>query len=236
MAEATLIVSGVEAAAEPTAHWIDGDALAAEEIQHSQPGDRGATPIVCLGGPRDGVELRLDDPDRLSEIHVRSPSLASGYHRETARTAARFRDGELATGDLGFLRDGELYVVGRCDDMLSVAGRNVYAGEVESAVDLFEAVRSGCSTLIDVGAESRSSLVMLLELKDEKADLRGLAAAAAHTAKEKAGVLLDECIFLPRGALPKTPSGKIQRFRCRHLIVTEGLAPLERVRLRQGAR
>ncbi len=236
MAEATLIVTGVDADEEPRARWIDSAALAEEEVRHRDGGGEGATPIISLGRPRAGVELRLEDPDRLSEIHLRSPSLASGYHREPARTAARFRDGELASGDLGFIEDGELYVVGRCDDMLSVAGRNVYAGEVESAVDLFDAVRSGCSTLIDVGRESRSSLVMLLELKDEQADFRRLAAAASSTAKEKAGVLLDECIFLARGALPKTPSGKIQRFRCRHLIATEALDPLERVRLRQGVR
>jgi fatty-acyl-CoA synthase len=164
---------------------------------------------------------------------VRSPSLASGYYRDPLETAARFRDGELASGDLGFLHDGELYLVGRSDDVLSVAGRNVYAREIEAAVDLFEAVRSGCSTLIDVGSESRSRLVMLLELKDGETDYRGLALAASRTARRKAGVLIDECVFLPRGALPKTPSGKIQRFRCRQMLAGEELDPLERVALRQ---
>jgi fatty-acyl-CoA synthase len=235
MAEATLVVTGVDCTEEPSVRYVDSVALAEERIEHRDGDGEGAAAFVCLGRPRGEVELRLGSPDRLSEIHVRSPCLASGYYRDPLHTAERFRNGELATGDLGFLHDDKLYVVGRSDDVLSVAGRNVYAREIEAAVDLFDAVRSGCSTVIDVGVESRSRLVMLLELKEEVVDYRRLAIAASRTAKRKAGVLLDECIFLPKGMLPKTPSGKIQRFRCRHMLAEEELEPLERVALRQPA-
>jgi fatty-acyl-CoA synthase len=232
MAEATLMVTAIGIDAEPSVRYVDSVALAEERIEHRDGDGEGVAAIVCLGPARGEVELRLGDPERLSEIHVRSPSLASGYYRDPGHTAERFRDGELASGDLGFLHDGELYVVGRSDDVLSVAGRNVYAREIEAAVDLFDAVRSGCSTVIDVGADSRSRLVMLLELKDETVDYQRLAIEASRTAKRKAGVLLDECVFLPKGALPKTPSGKIQRFRCRHMLAEQELEPLERVALR----
>ncbi len=232
MAEATLMVTAIGIDEDPSVRYVDSIALAEERIEHRDADGEGVAAIVCLGRPRGGVELRLDDPGQLSEIHLRSPSLASGYYRDPEHSAECFHDGELASGDLGFLDDGELYVVGRSDDVLSVAGRNVYAREIEAAVDLFDAVRGGCSTVIDVSAESRSRLVMLLELKEEAVDYRGLAIAASRTAKRKAGVLLDECIFLPKGALPKTPSGKIQRFRCRHMLAERELEPLERVALR----
>jgi acyl-CoA synthetase (AMP-forming)/AMP-acid ligase II len=230
MAEATLAVTSVGLTDVPSRLAIDGVALGAGEIVLAD--DETGTEVVSAGRPCAGVEVRMADPRRLSEIHVRSTSLASGYFGDPRATAERFVDGELATGDLGFMRDGELYVVGRSDDVLSVAGRKVYAREIEAAVDLLEAVRRGCSTIVDLGGEERG-LVLLLELEDESADCRGLAAEASRTAKAKAGVLLDECVFLPRGALPKTPSGKIQRFRCRHLLVSDGLEPLARIELKR---
>ncbi|HEX6752999.1 MAG TPA: AMP-binding protein [Solirubrobacterales bacterium] len=234
MAEATLVVSSIDVAARPSFRRVDSAALANEELVYVDEHGDGTTEIVSTGRPRGEAGVRVEEPDRLSQIHVRSPSLATGYHREGELTAERFSDGELATGDLGFMHGDELYVVGRRDDMLSVGGRNVYAREIESAVDLLDAVRSGCSTVIDAGAGNRARLVMLLELRDEGADLGALAAEASRTAKQKAGVLLDECVFLPPGALPKTPSGKIQRFRCRHLLATDVFEPLDRVKLKRA--
>jgi acyl-CoA synthetase (AMP-forming)/AMP-acid ligase II len=232
MAEATLMVTSIDADERPSALHLDGAALAEGRIEETAEGALEAVPIVCLGHPQGGCSVRTADPSRVSEIIVSTPSLASGYFGDPVRTAERFRDGELHTGDHGFVRDGQLYVVGREDDMLSIAGRNVFAGEIEAAVDVFDGVRSGCSTVIDVGVDSRSSLVMLLELKREDIDCRHLAAEASRAAKAKAGVLIDECVFLPKGALPKTPSGKIQRFRCRHLLATEEFEPIQRIRLR----
>jgi acyl-CoA synthetase (AMP-forming)/AMP-acid ligase II len=234
MAEATLVVSSIDVAARPGFRRVDSAALAGEEVVYVDEQGDGTTEIVSTGRARGEARVRVEEPDRLSQIHVRSPCLASAYHRERELTAERFSGGELATGDLGFMHEGELYVVGRRDDMLSVGGRNVYAREIESTVDLLDAVRSGCSTVIDAGAGNRSRLVMLLELRDEGADLGMLAAEASRAAKRKAGVLLDECVFLPPGALPKTPSGKIQRFRCRHLLATDVLEPLDRVKLKRA--
>ncbi|HEX8066911.1 MAG TPA: AMP-binding protein [Thermoleophilaceae bacterium] len=232
MAETTLAISAVALDEEPSCRHVDSSALADGDIRELADGAEAATPIVSAGRPCAGVEVRLERSDRLSEINVRSTSLADGYFGEPEKTSERFIDGELATRDLGFVRDGELYVVGRSDDVLSLAGRKVYAREIEATVDLLEQVRSGCSTIVDVGGEEHRRLVMLIELKDERADCRGLAAEVSRTAKVKAGVLLDECIFLQRGALPKTPTGKIQRFRCRHLVASDGLEPLARVALR----
>jgi fatty-acyl-CoA synthase len=236
MAEATLVVTAVGLEEAPSYRCVDYVALADGEIRELEEGAESATLIVSAGRPCSGVEVRTSVASGLSEIKVRSQSLAEGYYRDPVRSAERFVEGELATGDLGFMRDGELFVVGRSDDMVSVAGRKVYAGEIEAAVDRLAPVRSGCSTIIDIGGEDRARLVMLLELKDEAADCRSLASAVSRAARAKAGILLDECIFLKRGALPKTPSGKIQRFRCRQLLVSEDFAPLARVRLRRAER
>jgi fatty-acyl-CoA synthase len=170
-------------------------------------------------------------PGVLTEITVRSPSLAEGYFRDSERTSARFAEGALRTGDLGFVRDGHLYPVGRMDDVISIGGRKVYAREVEAAIDGLTGVRQGCSTLVERPGEDRGRLAILLELRDEEADLADIAERAAEVAMRKAAVALDECILLPRGALPKTPSGKIQRYRCRMLLAAGRLTPVATIDL-----
>ncbi|MFL5884345.1 MAG: AMP-binding protein, partial [Thermoleophilaceae bacterium] len=138
LAEATLVVSTIGLDEEPVSIDVDRNALTEGEIREASPAVTAATSLVSMGRACDGVEVRLEDPGRLSEILVRSKSLAGGYFGQPELTAERFGDGELRTGDLGFERDGELYVVGRSDDLLSVAGRNVYARGIEEAVDMLE--------------------------------------------------------------------------------------------------
>jgi fatty-acyl-CoA synthase len=234
LAEATLAVTAFPASREPTVVTVDGIRLADGEVVDAAPDDPSAVPIVSTGLPCAGVTVALDDPGRLSQIRVTSPSLASGYFADEERTRAVFTPDGLRTGDLGFLRDGELFVVGRVDDMLSIGGRNIYAREIEGGIDANEMVRKGCVVLIDVPVGGRHELVLLAELKRRDADYRGFAEHAAKVAMDKAGVTLSECLFLVKGALPKTPSGKIQRFRCRQLVERQALEPLARIVFSDG--
>jgi fatty-acyl-CoA synthase len=235
LAEAALAVTSVPVDQEPTALSVDGTRLADGEVVVVAPDVPSAVPIVSTGRPCRGVTVTLDDPSRLSEIRVSSPSLATGYFADERRTRAQFTAEGLRTGDLGFQHDGELYVVGRADDLLSVGGRNIYAGEIEGDIDSNELVRKGCVVLVDVptGGGLRE-LVLLAELRRRDADYHGVAEHAAEIAMARAGVTLSECLFLPMGALPKTPSGKIQRFRCRQLIEQGALRPVARVTMRDG--
>jgi acyl-CoA synthetase (AMP-forming)/AMP-acid ligase II len=229
LAEATLVVSAIGAHERPSYVAVDAVALADGEVVQLDPDAEGATRLVSVGRPCRGVDIELANPGRLSEILVKSPSLSLGYLNDPARTAARFGPSGFRTADLGFERDGELYIVGRYDDVLSVAGRKVYAGELEAAIGGLGAVRPGCCTIVDVPSGDGTRLVMLAEVSNGAAGLEGVATAAAEVATTKAGVNLAECVFLPKGALPKTPSGKIQRFRCRQMIAGGRVDALARV-------
>ena len=235
LAEATLAVSAIASGAAPTFITVDTAALSGGEISEVADDQAGATRLVSVGKPCAGVEVRTAVPDRVAEIHVRSPSLASGYFGDPERTRARFVDGALHTGDLGFIRDGELYIVGRSDDVFCINGRNIHAHEIESTVAALEIVRSGCCTIVDLAGPSSPRLVMLLELTRRVVDHGAVAATAARIATEKAGVTLHECLFLPKGALPKTPSSKVQRFRCRQMLATGGFTPVARIILQDPA-
>src|SRR6185312_14046107 len=223
LAEATLAVTATPADAPPRVRAVDSTALADGELREAHADDPGATSLVSLGPPCDGVALRFPQADGVSELHIRTPSMFSGYYAEPTRTRERLSNGELATRDLGFLHDGELYLVGRTDDMLSVGGRNVCTSEIEAAVGAIEGVRHGCCTIVDLPGGDVPRLALLVELRDGHGDFDAIAAAAMRTATAKAGVRLSECVFLEKGTLPKTPTGKIQRFRCRDLLLRDEL-------------
>jgi acyl-CoA synthetase (AMP-forming)/AMP-acid ligase II len=104
----------------------------------------GIRKLGSLGPPLPGAEARIVDPkDRsrefaigeVGEVLVRNPGVAAGYYKLPELTAARIRDGWLATGDLMRRdQDNYFYFVGRKDDMMNVGGENVYPKEVESVL------------------------------------------------------------------------------------------------------
>lgn len=231
LAEATLAVTATPQDDPPRHLAVDGVALADALVREVSADDPLAARIVSAGRPCRGVELVGGGADAVTEIGVRSPSLASGYLGDPVRTAERFVDGGFVTGDLGFVRDGHLYPVGRVDDILSVGGRKVYAREIEAAVDALDGVRRGCSTLVSTHDGRQQRLTLLVELRSAATDLAALADQAALLAMSKAGVVIDRCMALPKGAVPKTPSGKIQRYRCREMLSADRFESVRTVEL-----
>jgi fatty-acyl-CoA synthase len=228
LAEATLAVTMTERQALPTATSVSLDALYDGELRESS-GQESMTRVTSCGPPVAGTQVRIDGDRDIGEIVVRSASLAEGYLAAPERTARAFRGGELFTGDLGFMRGGELYVIGRRDDMMSVGGRNIPAGEVESRVEDDPRIRDGACVLVDVDRAGRRELVVVSEPTAEDVDFAATAQTIRRTASAIAGIGVSECVFVPRGSLPKSPSGKVQRFRCRKLVTDSGSRALARV-------
>lgn len=231
LAEATLAVTACPFDEPPRHVTVDSVALADGVVREVDPGEEVATRIVSSGIPCAGVELPGLEADVVGEVRVRSPSLAEGYYGDEQRSRERFHDGELSTADIGFERDGHLYPVGRVDDVISISGRKVYAREVEAAIDGLDGIRKGCTTMIERQILGRPRLSLLMEIGRGSTDFRSLAEEAATIAMRKAAVPLDECLFLKKGTLPKTPSGKIQRYRCRQLLEGRRLVPTATVEL-----
>lgn len=231
LAEATLAVTATPRAEAPRQLTVDAIALADGKVTEVEPEYPAATMITSAGRPVAGVELRGLGDQSLTEIQVRSPSLAEGYFGDEQRTRERFRDGTFLTGDLGFGRDGYLYPVGRLDDVISIGGRKVYSREIEAAIETLAGVRAGCSTIIEAHEGGAQRLTLLLEVRSGCADYRGVAESAARLAMTKGAVSLDACLFIERGTLPKTPTGKVQRYRCRESLRDGRLAPLASIEL-----
>jgi fatty-acyl-CoA synthase len=216
----------------PMARHVDAQALYRGELTPAQAGREGSLALVSCGPPVAGTSVRIDGEGPVGRICVRSSSLTAGYLADDALTQRSIVDGELITNDLGFLHDGELYVIGRTDDVLTVGGRNVHARDAERLIERCEGVRTGCAALLEVPAASGARLLLAVEargvLDDGGLPLAREMAAAAYRA---VGLRVEECVFMAPGTMPKTPSGKIQRFRCRSLLQDGADVILERVAL-----
>jgi fatty-acyl-CoA synthase len=168
------------------------------------------------------VELRIVDgegdplPDgRVGEVVVQAPFLFSGYHKDPQTTARKLRRGWYHTSDLGFMRDGELYLLGRTDDLVILNGRNVFAHHVEFAINAeVPQVKAGRCIALGVFSEEVGSqeLVILAEVESQDpAEGKRLGRSIKTTVLNGFGVVPKEVKVVPPGWLVKTTSGKIAR-------------------------
>src|SRR5205807_780429 len=123
----------------------------------------------------------------------------------------------LRTGDLGFVLEGELFVTGRCKDLVIIRGRNHYPQDLEATVEQCHPSLQGCSgAAFSIESEGEERLVIVQELNRRVAADSGAVMAAIRQAVAEEHELQAHAIVLVRlGEVPKTSSGKIQRFLCR---------------------
>jgi len=171
-------------------------------------------------------ETRVEcPPDTLGEIWIKGPCTALGYWNKPQVSAETFRahllngDGPyLRTGDLGFFHDGELYPAGRIKDMMIVRGKNYYAQDVEAAVaNAHPALQQGGGAAFGVTLDDGEHVVVMHELKPDAVDVDvdAVSAAMRDAAAQVLDVPLYAILLVEPRSLPRTGSGKIQRFQCR---------------------
>lgn len=223
LAEATLMVTGGDVATAPTL-------LAAAEGTPNA-GEADAAAVGC-GRPGPGVTVAIVHPEwhkelsdgEVGEIWVGGASVAKGYWRNALATRETFRaqlpDREgrfLRTGDLGFLRDGELFVTGRLKDLLVVDGRNHYPQDLELTAELSHpALRPGCTAAfsVDAGADAADGEqpVLVAEIApDDTGESEKITDLVRRAVGEAHGLSVREVVLVRPGTIPKTSSGKIQR-------------------------
>lgn len=176
---------------------------------------------LSSGRPLPGVEIQIRNidgievsPGEVGEICLRSTSMFSGYYRLPHVTAERVVNGWYMTRDLGRIDDGELFVVGRTDDLLIINGKNIVAHEVEDQIGTVAGLapgriltaglfneETGTSELIVLAERTPDSLVGEASIREE---IRAVVFASS-------GVTPASIALLPRGYLVKSSSGKLAR-------------------------
>jgi long-chain acyl-CoA synthetase len=142
------------------------------------------------------------------EIAVRGPQVASGYWRLPTATAETFPDGELRTGDIGFMdAEGWLYVVDRKKDMINASGFKVWPREVEDTLYTHPAVRE--AAVIGVPDAYRGESVKAFVSLRPGASVEPGELGAYCKERLAAFKYPREVEVLPE--LPKSTSGKILR-------------------------
>lgn len=237
LAEATLFVTGPSTTAPPRVLAVRGAALA-DGLAVPTDDTADARRLVSCGHPWGGQSLVIAAPDTgapcpdgtVGEIWVHGESVAGGYHGQPDATAATFaaRQGDrsyLRTGDLGFVRDGELYVTGRMKDVVVVRGRNHYPQDIEATVERCEPrIRRGCVAAFAWTAAGEEQVAVVAEVDTRAApvDAAALADLRGAVARDH-GLRLAAIVLVRAGTIPKTSSGKIQRHRCREAFTRGSL-------------
>jgi len=186
--------------------------------QGSSNGARTGKPLRGVDAQLRSADGREVAPGEAAELWLRHPALALGYANRPEQTAAQFRDGWFCTRDL-FVRDGDGFFLhqGRSDDLVKIAGQWVQPGELEEVVAGDPAIaEAACVQVTD--SEGFERLALFVAARGDAA----IAVDAAGRACERQ---------LPRykrprwirslAELPRTATGKVQRFKLRELLERE---------------
>lgn len=225
LAEATLFVAGGTRGRGIPALRLDEQALAANR---AEPGQGPA--IMSCGTSQPDHAVLIADPHTLTELPdqcvgelwATGPSIAHGYWRNPQASAKTFVQHAgrtwLRTGDLGFIRDGEVYITGRLKDLLIVRGHNLYPQDIEQTIEReVEVVRKGRVAAFAVNDQGLEGIGIAAEISRSvqkilppEALIKAIRQAVAEACQQAPSVV----VLLNPGALPKTSSGKVQRAAC----------------------
>jgi acyl-CoA synthetase (AMP-forming)/AMP-acid ligase II len=252
LAEATLIVSGGLLRDEPIFCTTQVASLEKNRVVEASEQQQSVRTFVGCGRAQLNTKIVIVHPesltrcapDEVGEIWVSSPSVAQGYWNRPEETKRTFRayladTGKgpfLRTEDLGFLKDGELFVTGRLKDLIIIGGRNLYPHDIELTVEQsHSAIRPGCCAAFSVDGADEERLIVTAEVErryqpedrypqDGEArsypkarpllDVEAVARSIRRAVAEEHDVRVHTVVLARAGSIPKTPSGKVQRRAC----------------------
>jgi acyl-CoA synthetase (AMP-forming)/AMP-acid ligase II len=235
LAEDTLLVSAKPKLTDPVLCTVDATALVEKNRVVKPSGDETnvrAYPscgrLVCetkvaIVNPE---TLTISATNEVGEIWVSDPSVAQGYWQRPEETKETFQayikdSGEgpfLRTGDLGFIKDGELYITGRIKDLIIIRGTNHYPQDLEWTVQqVHPSLRPdyGAAFSIEVRGDEHLVIVQEVERRTQDLDVEKVINDIRQAVSEEHELQAYAVVLAKSGNILKTASGKIQRRACR---------------------
>lgn len=228
LAEATLAATGVPLREGWSQLVVDRKAIAwgANVAQSCSDLSAGSTLVGC-GRPLAGVSITIENEsnqtltdNQIGQIVVRGNSVAAGYLKGVSAGETHFRAEGLQTGDMGFIHDGQLFVLGRLGDSLKIRGRSLFAQDVESALSTLGLPPRRVVALLG-SHEGEPTAVVLLE-RPAANHISGAHSLLRSLASGAKAVVLE----VPRGSIRRTSSGKVRRRELWEKFCTGGFAEL----------
>ncbi|MCX6250124.1 MAG: AMP-binding protein [Bacteroidetes bacterium] len=222
MAEATLAISFSPLMKPSVVRAFDAFLLdCGNRAQPVGLSDPSARLLSEVGVALNDVEIRIvDDKDQILEegfaghIQLKGTGITKGYYNNTAATASAFCGEWLRTGDIGFFFEGRLYISGRYKDIIFKNGRNYFANDLETMACTIDDINYGkvCfggTTARETGQDK--VIAFVAGFQESKALetfrlLRGLL-------RSNLGMTIDELVLIKSNEIPKTSSGKLQRYK-----------------------
>jgi acyl-CoA synthetase (AMP-forming)/AMP-acid ligase II len=231
MAENVFAVTQSELDRAPTQVWADGQLF--RSAHRVVPVDENAARAVSFtssGRLLPEHELRIDSDTGeveggVGEILMKSDCLFEGYFNRPDLTEQVMEDGWYRTGDLGFILDGELYVVGRKKDLLIIGGENIYPQDIEELAASHPAVHDGRVIAVgiynaDLGTEE---IMVVAEVEDEAllSDVVRIEQEIRSRIVAGMGVVARTVILKPPNWIVKSTAGKPARSATREKLLRE---------------
>jgi acyl-CoA synthetase (AMP-forming)/AMP-acid ligase II len=164
----------------------------------------------------------------VGEILVSGPSVMRGYVSRPDATGT-VREVWLATGDLGYLADGELFVCGRRKEMIIVGGRNYFPQDIERVVYGVPGIRAGGVAAFAATAPGCPDRAVVVVETRGPVSADALQAEVRRRVLQATGLAVDEIVLAPNGTIDRTTSGKLRRAELRERYAGGALvAPRER--------
>ncbi|MDN8588543.1 AMP-binding protein [Paenibacillus sp. 11B] len=227
MAEATVGVCTSYLGEEPRIERISRTKLVQEglavpvDFTESEPTD--VIEFVHEGYPMTGIQIRIAneqgevlDERVVGEIQIRGESVTSGYYHLPDLNREIFVDGWLRTGDLGFMAGGSLVVSGRIKDIVFIRGQNYYAHDLEEILYQNRSIPRGNLTVVGHfnSAKQVEEMLVFVKYKSVAPQFLEVRQDLIHRMRAELGIEITH--VLPIKVIPKTTSGKVQRFMLRN--------------------
>lgn len=229
LAEATLFASGGPPERELAFSELPHEKSASSVVGHGQPAEKTDIAIV------EGATSTVLDNDLIGDIWLSGPGVALGYWNRPNETKDVFegRIGAesktwLKTGDLGFIRNGELFITGRSKDLIIIRGRNIYPHDIEEVFENSLNLEPNSCAAFSVDQDGQESIVVVIEASVGMVLNLDSDANRFHFERridDIKGLVLDETearignvIIVRPGKFPRTSSGKVQRRLTKQLL------------------
>ncbi len=220
MAETVFAASQTALGTAPKSIAVDPVAL--EKDRKVRLVEAGGRRLLSNGPILPGLKAHIVDddgaavaPDGVGEIVLEGAYLFDGYYKRPEITAERLAEGRYRTRDLGFIHEGEIYVLGRLDDLIIVHGRNYLAHEIEAVVNAVAGLKPGRNVAFPVENRQLSTdEVVVVAERDPAVEVENpaqLKTTLRLAVNEAMGLTLRDALIVDPGWLQKTTSGKISR-------------------------
>ena len=233
LAEATLAVTVMPPDEGIRVELVEEERLSGQPRDLRRPARYRA--IVNCGKPLPGMEVEIRGENdatkgdhQIGKVWCRGKSVMHSYFRNEEATNDCLVDGWLDTGDMGYMADGYLFIVGRAKDMIIINGKNHWPQDIEWAVEQLPGFNHGdiaaFSVETDNGEEAPAVLVHCrISDPDERVKLRD------QIADKVRGVTGMNCVveLVPPRTLPRTSSGKLSRAKAKKLYLSGEIQPLD---------